>query len=74
MPWLDNRYKTIIRSFEKYRHTKTSVEPSQKYLVYLNWIKLATHPTGLVDKAAVSKPEDASSYPPRDNEFLFSAV
>ena len=42
----------------------------------INWIRLATNPSWLdssIGRAAVSKPEDASSNPARDNDvFRFS--
>ena len=59
--------------FKHWASSKTSVEWSQKYFVYLNWIRLATNPSGLdssIGRAAVWKPEDASSNPARDNEFF----
>ena len=53
--------------------SKTSVKSSKKYFVRLNWIRLATNPSWLdssIVRAAVEKPEDASSNPARDNEFF----
>ena len=41
--------------------------------MHLNWIRLATSPYWLdssIGRAAVKKPEDASSNPARDNEFF----
>ena len=53
--------------------SKTSVESSRKYFVHLNWIRPATSPSWLdssIGRAAVYKPDDASSNPARDNEFF----
>ena len=52
---------------------KASSKSPQKYFVHLNWIGLATNPSWLDSsngRAAVFKPEDASSNPARDNEFF----
>ena len=54
-------------------NSKTSVKSSRKYFVHLNWIRLATNPSWLdssIGRAAVKKPEDASSNPARDNEIF----
>ena len=45
---------------------------SRKYFLHLNWIRLATNPRWLessIVRAAIQKPEDASSNPARDNEL-----
>ena len=55
--------------------SKTSVKWSRKYFVHLNWIRLATNPSWLdssIGRAAVLKPEDASSNPARDEFFASS--
>ena len=53
--------------------SNTSVKSSRKYFVHLNWIRLATNASWLdssIGRAAVQKPEDASSNPARDNELF----